>query len=503
MKKFISAEKLANILNKKKKIVALSHGVFDLLHHGHLRHFEEIRNKCDILIVSLTSDKFVKKGSNRPYFNISDRVYALSQLKTVDYIIESKSLSAIDVIKKIKPNLYCKGSDYRDLDSDRTKKIFLEKKFVEKYGGKLLFTLAKTSSSSKLINSEFVFNKIQLSFLKKLSQKFNITDIEKFFDIIAKQNIYVFGESIIDTYTELTALNKSGKEAILNFSENRKDNYPGGVLAVCNNIANFVKKVNLTSYVGDKNNYLSFINKNLKQNIEHFFVKKKNSPTILKERFIDGYSDKKIIGIYNLNDESLDQTSEKKIIERIKKIKKDSLILIFDYGHGFFTKKISSFLNSKNNIYKSVNSQLNSSTISSHDIQKFNKSFLITLNETELRHEMRNKSLPVKILMKKFSNKTNCKYILITMGKNGSYLYHQKSKKFFFCPGFANSIVDKTGAGDSMIPIVSVGLKNGLDEELSLFLGSIIAAETIKNVANKKFMSKENLIDLAQTMLKI
>ena len=54
-----------------------------------------------------------------------------------------------------------------------------------------------------------------------------------------------------------------------------------------------------------------------------------------------------------------------------------------------------------------------------------------------------------------------------------------------------------------MIPIVSMGLKNGLDEELSLFMGSLIAAEKIKYVANEKFVTKENLIDIAETMLKV
>ncbi len=503
MSKIIKIKDLLNKLQSKKKIVALSHGVFDLLHHGHLRHFEEVKNKSDILVVSLTSDRFVKKGSDRPYFKLSDRIYSLSQLESIDYIVESKSLSAEDVIKKIKPNLYCKGQDYRNLNEDRTKKILLEKKLVEKYGGKLIFTSAKTSSSSKLINSEFVFNKVQLDFLRKLSKKYNINHIDQFLDKISNQEINVIGESIIDAYTPLNALNKSGKESILNFYKIEKNYYLGGALAVCNNISNFVKKVNLISYVGERQNYLSFIQKKLNKKVNSYFVTKKNSPTVFKERFLDEYSNKKIIGIYDLNDEDLDKKNEKKILFKINKFKKNSLVLVFDYGHGLFTKKISSFLNLRRNIYKSVNTQINSSTIGSQNIQKFNKSFLVTLNETELRHEMRNKNLPVKILMKNFSKKLSCKFILVTMGKNGSYLYNQKSKKFFFCPGFANSIVDKTGAGDSMIPIVSMGLKNGLDEELSLFMGSLIAAEKIKYVANEKFMTKESLIDIAETMLKV
>ena len=57
----------------KKKIVGLAHGVFDVLHSGHLIHFEECKKYCDKLIVSITDDKFVNKGPDRPFFNSNER----------------------------------------------------------------------------------------------------------------------------------------------------------------------------------------------------------------------------------------------------------------------------------------------------------------------------------------------------------------------------------------------------------------------------------------------
>ena len=143
--KIIKINDLIKKLKSKKKIIALSHGVFDLLHHGHLRHFEEVKKKSDLLIVSVTTDNYVKKGPSRPYFSIKDRMYTLSKLENVDFVLESDSLSSTSVIKKIKPHFYCKGPDYKDLKADRTKKIYFEKKTVEKFGGKLLITSNKTS----------------------------------------------------------------------------------------------------------------------------------------------------------------------------------------------------------------------------------------------------------------------------------------------------------------------------------------------------------------------
>jgi bifunctional ADP-heptose synthase (sugar kinase/adenylyltransferase) len=49
-------------LRKKNKIIVLCHGVFDFFHLGHLNYFNSAKKLGDILIVSITTDKFVNKG---------------------------------------------------------------------------------------------------------------------------------------------------------------------------------------------------------------------------------------------------------------------------------------------------------------------------------------------------------------------------------------------------------------------------------------------------------
>ena len=61
-------KRIQNIKNKKKKIV-LCHGVFDLLHLGHIKHFKSAKKFGDYLIVSITANKYVNKGPGRPIFN--------------------------------------------------------------------------------------------------------------------------------------------------------------------------------------------------------------------------------------------------------------------------------------------------------------------------------------------------------------------------------------------------------------------------------------------------
>ena len=131
IKKIFTLEKLSTIISAKKqkhKKIVLCHGVFDLLHIGHLTHFNEAKEHGDVLVVTITPDRYVNKGPGRPAFNQDLRARALSELTVVDYVAINSTHSAVNVIKKIKPNVYCKGPDYKILESDITKEIKMKQK---------------------------------------------------------------------------------------------------------------------------------------------------------------------------------------------------------------------------------------------------------------------------------------------------------------------------------------------------------------------------------------
>ena len=134
-KKIISKEALVKILPKlklKRKKIVLCHGVFDLLHLGHINYFQEAKNNGDILVVSVTSDQYVNKGPNRPAFSEENRIKALAALSAVDYVVLSKNPTAIQMINELKPNIYCKGPDYKFHKNDTSGQIKKEIAAVKK-----------------------------------------------------------------------------------------------------------------------------------------------------------------------------------------------------------------------------------------------------------------------------------------------------------------------------------------------------------------------------------
>ena len=142
MKKIILNKNNINYLDqfRSKKKIILCHGVFDVLHYGHIAHLNQAKNYGDILIVSITDDAFVNKGPDRPIFSSLIRAKTILNLEAVDFVITSKSSNALGVLSQIKPDIYVKDKEYRSKDNIFFKNFVLEKKFLKKIKCKIKFT---------------------------------------------------------------------------------------------------------------------------------------------------------------------------------------------------------------------------------------------------------------------------------------------------------------------------------------------------------------------------
>ena len=113
----ILAEALKEHRNRGQKIVHC-HGVFDLLHIGHIRYLEQARRMGDILIVTVTPDRYVDKGPGRPAFTEALRVEAIASLNCVDYVAINQWPTAEETLRLLRPDIYVKGAEFKDIPSD-------------------------------------------------------------------------------------------------------------------------------------------------------------------------------------------------------------------------------------------------------------------------------------------------------------------------------------------------------------------------------------------------
>lgn len=115
----------------------LCHGVFDIVHIGHIKHLEWAKKQGDILMASITPDHQVNKGPGRPRFKQERRAQVIDALNCVDYTIVGEDLTAEKVIAELQPNFYVKGHDIKETP---TAAFYVEAEAVDKYGGKVLFS---------------------------------------------------------------------------------------------------------------------------------------------------------------------------------------------------------------------------------------------------------------------------------------------------------------------------------------------------------------------------
>ena len=148
------AEKLEELKSHGKKIVHC-HGCFDLMHPGHIKYFQAAKNMGDLLVVTLTPDKYVDKGPERPVFNENLRAESIAALECVDYVAVNEWPTAEQTLRLLKPNYYVKGQEFEYLE-DKTGKIQREYEIVKEIGAEMRFTHEIVFSSTELINKYFL-----------------------------------------------------------------------------------------------------------------------------------------------------------------------------------------------------------------------------------------------------------------------------------------------------------------------------------------------------------
>lgn len=92
--------------------VVLCHGVFDLLHVGHVAHLTEARDFGNWLIVSVVADKHVWKPNRPLVYSQEERMALLAALRSVDQVVLCDAPGPEKVIADIRPDVYVRGSDY-------------------------------------------------------------------------------------------------------------------------------------------------------------------------------------------------------------------------------------------------------------------------------------------------------------------------------------------------------------------------------------------------------
>lgn len=441
------------VKNNKKKICGLIHGVFDVIHVGHINYFKEAKSKVDKLIVSVTSDKYVNKGPGKPIFNLMKRIDVLSSIKYIDEVIESNYPTAIQNIRKIRPDLYIKGKDYKNLDKDVGENLLLEKKEVEKFGGKILFTNSELHSSSALANN--VFNYLNED-VKKTINKLDKNNLTEKFNLLLKKKIntkiLVIGEPILDIIRFVKPSGKSNKNNIIATQFISEEVTAGGTLLPLKLLNLFCNDVSLLVPIKKQN--IKIIKNYINKRVNLKIINSENN-LIKKIRYVDEYSLARLFQSNKNEKDTLSKLEIEKVYNFLKKKQNQyDHIIFFNYGYLYENKEFKKILNKVSNKLI-INIQSNSYNFGYNLADQFSKGDIISMDESEFRLLIKDKNKELKTLIKENLNIfKKFKILIITQGKLGAFVIFKG--KINFIPSIFKPKIDSTGSGDIFLTMFAV-----------------------------------------------
>lgn len=498
-------DELAEILGRLRqqgKTIVLCHGVFDLIHPGHIRHFEAAKREGAVLVVTVTQDGFVNKGPGRPVFNQRLRAESLAALQAVDFVAINRWPSAVETIGLLKPHVYVKGGEYAAPESDVTGMILQEEAAVKAVGGRIHFTNEITFSSTELLNTHFdVYPDDAQAFLKSFRQRYSAGDVIRQLDALRRLKVLVIGETIIDEYHYCQAMGKSPKELLVTTKYLREEVFAGGVLACANHVAGFCEDVHLVTCLGSKNSHEEFVRSHLKPNVTAQFFHRDDSSTIVKRRYLDHAFLTKMFEVCFLDDSAIPPHIERDICAYLKSVVADyDLVLVADYGHGLIGANTIALLCSEAR-FLAVNTQTNSANAGYNLITKYPHADFICIDEPEMRLACHDRVRDLRHLIAETASKLGSRRVVVTRGHLGSMSYAVEDG-FSEIPVFSSKIVDRVGAGDAYLSVAAPCVASGMSMDLVGFVGNAVGALAVRIVGNRSAIEAVPLYKFITALLK-
>ena len=293
-----------------------------------------------------------------------------------------------------------------------------------------------------------------------------------------KKHVLVIGDLMVDEYItgKVSRISPEAPVPVLNFKNERRE--AGGA----SNVANNVNALGATAYVAG-------IAANDTPGIwmrEHFedmgiktdgIISEEGRATIVKTRFAT--KGQQLLRVDQETTNPIITCSETKIFNYIFS-HKDVLdaVIISDYKKGVlntpsFVEKIISFCN-KTGILISIDSK-------SRNIEAFHGADFVKPNNLELEeavgvsiHDEESFNLAGEIYL----NKSQAKALIVTRGPLGISVFCKSKKRRDF-PAEEVQVFDVTGAGDTVISTITLGLVSGLNLDESIMLANLAAGLVI------------------------
>jgi len=457
------------------RTVVMCHGVFDLVHPGHIRHLLYAKSKADILIASLTADVHIAKAEYRPFVPQELRALNLAALETVDYVLIDEEATPLGNLARIQPDFFAKGYEYQN--GTVHPKTQQEIDVVEAYGGEVLFTPGDiVYSSSALIESgppDITIDKLLM-----LMQAEGV-GFDRLRQTLAKFRgiaVHVVGDTIVDSLTHTTMIGGMTKTPTPSVRFDGRQDFVGGAAIVAAHLSAAGADVTFSTVLGD-DPMKDFVLEGLaKSGVTVRPIVDRTRPTTLKNAFVCG--DYRLLKVDTLDNRSISDHIVDTIAEQIETTPADAVVFS-DFRHGIFNRRtIPKLVGAMPaGVFRVADSQVASRWGNILDFKGFD---LVTPNEREARFAMADQDTGVRPLSAQLHEESGCRMVILKLGDRGVLTVRPGKgndlRSFFVVDSFVERVVDAVGAGDALLAYATLAMVADGSEVGATILGSVAAA---------------------------
>ncbi len=459
----------------RDKKVIMCHGVFDVVHPGHVRHLIYAKSKADILVASVTADRHIDKGAYRPHVPQELRAATLAAFEIVDYVVIDRNPTPLENISLLQPDYFAKGYEYNA--NQVHPKTAEEMEVIEGYGGEVIFTPGDiVYSSSKLIDLAPPVIKLEKLMTLMEREKINFDDLRRTLIGMANKRVHVVGDTIVDSLTQCAMIGGQTKTPTMSVLYEGRTEYVGGAGIVAKHLRSAGAEVVFSTVLGD-DPLKEFVLKDLKScGVDVRPVIDKTRPTTNKNAVVvGGY---RLLKIDTLDNRSITNGILADIKELVRVVPTDAVVFS-DFRHGIFNRRTISGLISSiaDGVYRVADSQVASRW---GNITEFRDFDLITPNEREARFALADQDSGIRPLASSLYDAAQCKTLILKLGDRGVLTCksgeHESLDSFFSVDSFVDRVVDAVGAGDALLAYATLAMLVSASPAEATILGTMAAS---------------------------
>jgi rfaE bifunctional protein kinase chain/domain len=483
--KIMTPEQVRDAIGSRPRARAaiMCHGVFDVVHPGHLRHMLYAKSKAEVLIVSLTRDAHIEKGRFRPHVPQELRALNLAAFEMVDHVIIDENRTPLANIELIQPDFFAKGYEY--VADGLPPKTHEEMNLVQSYGGEMIFTPGDlVYSSSNLIDLAPPSIKYDKLATLLQSERISFDDVRGTLADLKGRRVHVVGDTIVDSFTETTVIGGQTKTPTISVRYDNRRDYVGGAAIVAKHLRAAGAEVTFSTVLGD-DDLKSFVLADLvNAGIETNANIDPTRPTTNKNAIVaDGY---RLLKIDTLDNRPISGETLDRLAEAISNTTVDAVVFS-DFRHGIFSRgTIPSLVDAiPDGTFRVADSQVASRW---GNITEFLDFDLITPNEREARFSTGDQDSHIRPLASYLYDAARCKTLMLKLGDRGVLTCrdpnHHAVDDAIIIDSFADNVRDPVGAGDALLAYATLSLLVRDDAVTATILGSLAAAVECEHDGN-------------------